>query len=149
MRIAPSGRFCREAREPDQHHRSIWLLASPHCPDIQNRQNLGRLGCLSVISLVSDLVRRVSSRWKGTGFYWPADSAGAVYINEECQGEIPMRRLRRLRAQRISLGFGHRSDFEFRLPIPNWNPIDRMLGKLDPKPEFRDKMTGFRKARRF
>jgi hypothetical protein len=51
MRIAPSGRFSREAREPDQHHRSIWLLASPHCPDIQNRQNLGRLGCLSVISL--------------------------------------------------------------------------------------------------
>ena len=28
MRIAPSGRFSREAREPDQHHRSIWLLAS-------------------------------------------------------------------------------------------------------------------------
>jgi hypothetical protein len=44
MRIAPLGRFSREAREPDQHHRSIWLLASPHCPDIQNRQNLGRLG---------------------------------------------------------------------------------------------------------
>jgi hypothetical protein len=36
MRIAPSGRFSREAREPDQHHRSIWLLASPHCPDIQS-----------------------------------------------------------------------------------------------------------------
>jgi hypothetical protein len=51
MRIAPSGRFSREAREPDQHHRSIWLLASQHCPDMQNRQNLGRLGCLSVISL--------------------------------------------------------------------------------------------------
>jgi hypothetical protein len=51
MHIAPSGRFSREAREPDQHRRSIWLLASPHCPDIQNRQNLGRLGCLSVISL--------------------------------------------------------------------------------------------------
>ncbi len=51
MRIAPSGRFSREAREPDQHHRSIWLLASPHCSDIQNRQNLGRLGRLSVISL--------------------------------------------------------------------------------------------------
>ena len=99
---------------------------------------------------MSDLVRRVSLRWKGTGFYWPADSAGAVYINEECQGEIPMGRLRRLRgAERVSLGFGHRSDFEFRLPIPNWNPIDRMLGKLDPKPEFRDEMTGFRKARRF
>lgn len=46
MRIAPSGRFSREAREPDQHHRSIWLLASPHCPDIQNRQNLGRFGVL-------------------------------------------------------------------------------------------------------
>ena len=46
MRIAPSGRFSREAREPDQHHRSIWLLASPHCPDIQNCQNLGRLRCL-------------------------------------------------------------------------------------------------------
>ncbi len=51
MRIAPSGRFSREAREPDQHHRSIWLLASPHRPDMQNRQNLGRLGCSSVISL--------------------------------------------------------------------------------------------------
>ena len=49
MRIAPSGRFSREAREPDQRHRSIWLLASPHCPDIQDRQNLGRLGCLSVM----------------------------------------------------------------------------------------------------
>jgi len=43
MRIAPSERFSREAREPDQHHRSIWLLASPHCPDIQNRQNHSRL----------------------------------------------------------------------------------------------------------
>jgi hypothetical protein len=61
-----------------------------------------------------------------------------------------MGRLRRLRgAERISLGFGHRSDLEFRLPIPNWNPTGRMLGKLDPKPEFRDEMTGFRKARRF
>jgi hypothetical protein len=99
---------------------------------------------------VSDLVRRVSLRWKGTGFYWPADSAGAVYINEERQGEIPMGRLRRLRgAERISLGFGHRSDLEFRLSIPNWNPIGRMRGKPDPKPEFRDEMTGFRKARRF
>ena len=49
-----------------------------------------------------------------------------------------MGRLRRLRgAERISLGFSHRSDVEFRLPIPNWNPIGRMLGKLDPKPEFR------------
>jgi hypothetical protein len=28
------------------HHRSIWLLASPHCPDILNRQNLGRFGVL-------------------------------------------------------------------------------------------------------
>ena len=34
----------REAREPDQHHRSTWLLASPHCPDIQTRQNLGVWG---------------------------------------------------------------------------------------------------------
>ena len=42
MRIAPSGRFSREAREPDQHHRSIWLLASPHRPDMQNRQNLAK-----------------------------------------------------------------------------------------------------------
>ena len=40
MRIAPSGRFSREAREPDQHHRSIWLLASPHCPDIQTMRSL-------------------------------------------------------------------------------------------------------------
>jgi hypothetical protein len=32
MRIAPSGRFSREAREPDQHHRSIWLLASRIAP---------------------------------------------------------------------------------------------------------------------
>jgi hypothetical protein len=61
-----------------------------------------------------------------------------------------MGRLRRLHgAERISLGFGHRSDLEFRLPIPNWNPIGRMLGKPDPKPEFRDEMMGFRKARRF
>jgi hypothetical protein len=29
MRIAPSGRFSSEAREPDQHHRSIWLLPGP------------------------------------------------------------------------------------------------------------------------
>ena len=99
---------------------------------------------------VSDLVRRVSFRWKGTGFYWPADSAGAVYINQVRQGEIPMGRLRRLHgAERISFGFGHRSDLEFRLPIPNWNPIGRMLGEPDPKPEFRDEMMGFRKARRF
>jgi hypothetical protein len=75
MRIAPSGRFFPRSARTRQHHRSIWLLASPDCPDKQNRQNLGRLGCLSVISLVSDLVQRVSLRWKGTGFYWPADSA--------------------------------------------------------------------------
>ena len=86
MRIGPSGRFSREAREPDQHHRSIWLLASPDCLDIQNRQNLGRLGCLSVISLVSDLVQRVSLRWKGTGFYWPADSAGAASVGQFLTG---------------------------------------------------------------
>ena len=129
----------------------VHLVASqPASPRHAESPKPRRLGCLSVVSLVSDLVRRVSLRWKGTGFYWPADSAGAVYINEECQGEIPMGRLRRLRgAERISLGFGHWSDFEFRLPIPNWNPIDRMLGKLDPKPEFRDEMAGFRKARRF
>ena len=52
MRIAPSGRFSREAREPDQHHRSIWLLASPHRPDMQNCQNLGVWGaCRSYLSV--------------------------------------------------------------------------------------------------
>ena len=92
----------------------------------------------------------VSLRWKGAGFYWPADRAGTVYLNEERQGEIPRGRLRRRRgAERFSLGFGHWSDLEFRLPIPNWNSLGRMLGKPDPKPKFRDEMTGFRKARRF
>lgn len=47
------------------------------------------------------------------------------------------------------LGFGHRSDLEFRLPIPNWNPLGRMLGKPDPKPALRNEMTGFSNARRF
>ena len=46
MRIAPSGRFSREAREPDQHHRSIWLLASPHCPDIQKSPKPRAFGVL-------------------------------------------------------------------------------------------------------
>ena len=32
MRIAPSGRFSREAREPDQHHRSIWVASQPGLP---------------------------------------------------------------------------------------------------------------------
>ena len=107
-------------------------------------------GCLSVISLVSDLVQRVSLRWKGAGFYWPDDSAGTAHLNQKRQGETSMGRLRRLRAaERFSLGFGHWSDLEFRLPIPNWNSLGRMLGKPDPKPKFRDEMTGFRKARRF
>ena len=61
-----------------------------------------------------------------------------------------MGRLRRLRgAERYSLGFGHWSDLEFRLPIPNWNPLGHMLGNPEPKPKLRDEMTGFRKARRF
>ena len=105
------------------------------------------------VEFANGLVRpgpSVSLRWKGAGFYWPADSAGTVYIHQERQGEISMGRLRRLRgAEHFSLDFGHRSDLEFRLPIPNWNPIGRMRGKPDPKPEFRDEMTGFRKARRF
>jgi hypothetical protein len=92
----------------------------------------------------------VSLRWKGAGLYWPTDGARTVQINEEGQGEISVGRLWRLRgAERFSLGFGHWSDLEFRLPIPNWNPLGRMLGKPDPKPAFRDEMTGFREARRF
>jgi len=43
MRIAPSGRSSREAREPDQ---PVHLVASQPALSRQNRQNLGRLGCL-------------------------------------------------------------------------------------------------------
>ena len=34
----------------------------------------------------------ISLRWKGAGFYWTIDSAGAVEINEERQGEISLGR---------------------------------------------------------
>jgi hypothetical protein len=32
MRIAPSGRFSREAREPDQHHRVHLVASQPALP---------------------------------------------------------------------------------------------------------------------
>lgn len=117
------------------------------------RRSLGMTKFSQCVEFASGTVRPVPSvslRWKGAGFYWPADSAGTVYINQERQGEISMGRLRRRRgAEHFSLEFGHRSDLEFRLPIPNWNPLGRILGKPGPKPKFRDEMTGFRKARRF
>ena len=52
MRIAPSGRFSREAREPDQHHRSIWLLASRIVPTCRIAKTWGVWGaCQSYLSV--------------------------------------------------------------------------------------------------
>lgn len=52
MRIAPSGRFSREAREPYQHHRSHWL-GQQRC---RTHEQLfgGRAGYRLIASLKTD-----------------------------------------------------------------------------------------------